>query len=330
MVPSPRPRSVTHTPPPPSKRGPGRAGPWIAFAAAASSLWLAAAGRGAGLQPAAAQKPSAEYVGSDTCQGCHEDLFGPFQKSPHHRIETDKRRGFEGRACESCHGPGSKHAETSSAADILNPAKLAPAAADQGCLRCHLNQPTQLGRLQGGHARSRVACVACHSVHKGFAKLAPRQAAAVNRGCAACHTAEWAEFQRPHRHKLPEAVMSCVDCHNPHGNFLPGSAQTVAANEPGCFKCHADKRGPFAFEHPPVRLQGCRTCHEPHGSANPRLLTRHEQRFVCLECHANVGLTGNAGGVPPAFHDLASARFRNCTICHTKIHGSYADRALRR
>jgi len=324
MVPSPRPRSVTHTPPPPSKRGPGRAGPWSAFAAVAASCLLL------GVPPRAApQKPPAEFVGSETCQGCHEDLFGPFSKSAHQRIETDQRRGWEGRACESCHGPGGKHAESSAAADILNPAKMAPAAADQGCLMCHLNQSTRVGRLQGGHARSQVACVACHSVHQGPARLGPTRAA-VNRACAACHTSEWAEFQRPHRHKLPEGAMSCVDCHNPHGTFLPGSLRTVAANEPGCFKCHADKRGPFAFEHPPARLQGCRTCHQPHGSANPRMLIRHEQRFLCLECHSNVGLTGNAGGPPPAFHDLRSSRYRNCTICHTKIHGSYVDRALRR
>jgi len=326
MLPSPRPRQTTHTPPPPSKRRPGRAGFRYGFAAAAASFCLAFNVQAA---PQAAQT-APEYVGSDTCQGCHEDLFAPFKKTPHQRIETDKRRGWEGRACESCHGPGSKHAESSSAADILNPAKLAPVTADQGCLKCHRNQPTHVGRLNGGHARSQVACVACHSIHKGPDKLLPRQAAAINSGCATCHTAEWAEFQRPHRHKLPEGAMSCVDCHNPHGGFLPGSVRTVAANEPGCFRCHADKRGPFAFEHPSVRLQGCRACHEPHGSANPRMLTRHEQRFVCLECHANVGLTGNAGGLPPAFHDLRSARYRNCTICHTKIHGSYVDRSLRR
>lgn len=323
MVLSPRPRNATYTPPPLGWE-PGRAGLRRAFAAVAANVVLAATLLGT------SQKPAPGYAGSDTCQGCHEDLFKPFQKGPHYQVETDKRRGWEGRACESCHGPGAKHAESSSAQDILNPAKLAPAAADQGCLKCHLHQPTQVGRLQGGHARSRVACVACHAIHKGPEKLVPRQAAAISRNCAACHTAEWAQFQRPHHHQLPEGAMSCVDCHNPHGGVLPGSVRTVAANEPGCFKCHADKRGPFAFEHPSVRLEGCRACHEPHGSANPRLLTRPEVRLVCLECHANVGVAGQAGGVPPAFHDLRSARFRNCTICHTKIHGSYVDRALRR
>ena len=65
-------------------------------------------------------------------------------------------------------------------------------------------------------------------------------------------------------------------------------AQTFAANEPGCFKCHGDKRGPFTFEHAPVRFESCATCHEPHGSANPRMLTRPVVQQVCLECHANL------------------------------------------
>ena len=64
--------------------------------------------------------------------------------------------------------------------------------------------------------------------------------------------------------------------------------QSFAANEPGCFNCHGDKRGPFTFEHAPVRFEGCQACHEPHGSANPRMLTRANVRFVCLECHANL------------------------------------------
>ncbi|HOL73859.1 MAG TPA: cytochrome c3 family protein, partial [Bryobacteraceae bacterium] len=82
--------------------------------------------------------------------------------------------------------------------------------------------------------------------------------------------------------------------------------------------------------HAPVQLEGCGTCHEPHGSANPRMLTRSEVRFVCLECHSNITAGKTIGGVPPAFHDIRSPRFQNCTICHTKIHGSYVDPGLER
>ncbi|MGB7722514.1 MAG: hypothetical protein WBL65_21620, partial [Bryobacteraceae bacterium] len=37
--------------------------------------------------PPAAIQP-AEYVGSQTCQMCHEDLFNAFQKNPHQQVET--------------------------------------------------------------------------------------------------------------------------------------------------------------------------------------------------------------------------------------------------
>ncbi len=124
--------------------------------------------------------------------------------------------------------------------------------------------------------------------------------------------------------------MSCDDCHNPHGSFLPHSIRTFAANEAACFRCHGDKRGPFVYEHLPVRTDGCPACHEMHGSANPRMLIRHEVRLVCLECHANVGVQPTLGGLPPAFHDLRSGRFQNCTICHIKIHGSNVDAVLER
>ena len=75
---------------------------------------------GAPASPPPDNKP-AEYVGSTTCQMCHEDIFNAFQKNPHQVVETDKKRGWETKACESCHGPGSKHAESVSAADIRNP-----------------------------------------------------------------------------------------------------------------------------------------------------------------------------------------------------------------
>jgi DmsE family decaheme c-type cytochrome len=285
----------------------------------------------------ASPKP-ATVVGSDTCAACHDEIAKAFQTNPHEAVEKGVRPQWKGKACESCHGPGSVHAETADKKDIRNPATLPPAQADKICLGCHLNQPTQAGRIQSGHARNQVSCTSCHSVHKaGGTQMVARTAHAVNQLCQGCHIQEWASFQRPYKHKLPEGAMSCVYCHNPHGTLLlPRMLQTVSANEPGCFKCHGDKRGPFAYEHAPVRLEGCTACHEPHGSANPRMLTRHEVRFVCLECHANKPaptvqtLPPTLGGIPPAFHDLGNPRYRNCTLCHVKIHGSQIDRGLLR
>ena len=86
--------------------------------------------------------------------------------------------------------------------------------------------------------------------------------------------------------------MACTDCHNPHGTFAPswrmGRSPSLVdqalANEETCIGCHSDKRGPFAFEHPPVRVEGCEMCHAPHGSTNSRLLRRPVVFTLCLEC----------------------------------------------
>jgi DmsE family decaheme c-type cytochrome len=218
------------------------------------------------------------------------------------------------------------------AADIRQPAKIKPAETDRVCLTCHLNQQTHVGRINSSHAKNQVSCVMCHSVHKhGPEGLVTRRAADLNALCAQCHQSAWASFQKPYKHPVSQGAMTCVDCHNPHGSVLPTAIRAANANEPGCFKCHSDKRGPFVFEHAPVRLEGCTACHQPHGSANPRMLTRAQVRFVCLECHANLPgpatpVNGTVGTVPPALHDLRSPRFQNCNLCHQKVHGSNVNR----
>lgn len=273
-----------------------------------------------------------EYVGSQMCQTCHEDIYNNYRKSAHTFVETDKRGGWAEHGCESCHGPGAAHAGSADATAIRNPAKLQPAQTDQLCLGCHGNTSKHSERIQSGHAKSAVSCTSCHSMHaRGPAGLVLRAPNDVNAQCSSCHLTPRAQFNKPAHHKIPEGSMTCVDCHNPHGSVRPSMIQTSAANDAGCIKCHGDKRGPFTYEHAPVRQEGCGACHESHGSANPRMLNRPEVRQVCLECHANIpGPAQREGVVPPAFHDLRSPRYANCTVCHQKIHGSHTDRNLLR
>jgi DmsE family decaheme c-type cytochrome len=291
---------------------------------------------GQSAKPAPAKPAPKEYVGSAVCQACHDDIFNSFQKDPHQIIDTDKKRKREDHACESCHGPGSMHIETVSVDDILNPVKLTAARSDEICLGCHRNQPAHSGRIQTGHAGSRIACTSCHHMHaKEPLKLVARTTRSINEQCSACHTNIAAAFQRPYAHRIPQNAMSCTDCHNPHdrGNF--NLAGYIHTSEPGCLTCHVNLKGPFTYEHAPMKTEGCQACHEPHGSANPKMLTRADVRFVCLECHANLpqqspGVASAIGVVPPAFHDLRSPRYQNCTVCHQKIHGSHVDRYLTR
>ena len=274
-----------------------------------------------------AQDLPAGYAGTETCVICHEETGASFSSNPHHAIDTAERFSeWQGRGCESCHGAGAPHTESLDAADIFAFKGPQRSRVNETCLSCHTGDETHRGRLMGSHDRNGVDCLSCHGVHAASER--PLLTAKSDALCSSCHVSERAAFNRPFRHRLQEQAIACVDCHNPHGGLPGPPVRRVSANEPVCLKCHADKRGPFPFEHAPVRLEPCSTCHEPHGSSNPRMLVRHDVSQLCLECHA--GSLSTLGGFPPAFHDLRSARFQNCTVCHSKIHGSHVSRDLLR
>ena len=235
------------------------------------------------------------WIGPEDCQLCHEDM--------------PKRTAVKAHtACTGCHSGGEKHAESADPKDIHKPV-------DKTCGGCHKTQ-------RAGHAHGTVGCGSCHAVHSATPGAVK---ASVNERCATCHTDVMAQFLKPHAHKVQQGVATCLDCHNPHQQ----RTQTALASK--CYGCHGDKRGPFAFEHAPVRTEGCQACHEPHGSVNPRMLTRQNVQTQCLECHSGLGVKRDvAGGVPPAFHDLRTARYRSCTACHSKVHGSHTNRTLLR
>src|SRR5205085_2207284 len=62
----------------------------------------------------------------------------------------------------------------------------------------------------------------------------------------------------------------------------PAMLRNPSINEQ-CTSCHADKRGPYVFEHPPVE-ENCASCHNPHGSSHSKLLHEHTPN-LCQECH---------------------------------------------
>jgi DmsE family decaheme c-type cytochrome len=269
----------------------------------------------------AAQPPQtgSEYAGSEVCASCHSDVYERFQKNPHQVLQTLAKKGWQGKACEACHGPGAVHAETADASKIRSFHRMTPTEITGVCLNCHARLEEHAGFMSGAHGRSQVSCTECHRIHEagqGVHLWAVRS----DQLCMRCHRETESSFNKPFRHKYQEGAIHCVDCHQPHGGLNPRQVRLANGNEVACFKCHTDKRGPFVFEHPPVRMEGCRACHEPHGSVNPKLLTRNRVYQLCLECHSTS--TGVLADQPPAFHDIRSPRFQNCTTCHLRIHGS--------
>jgi DmsE family decaheme c-type cytochrome len=105
----------------------------------------------------------------------------------------------------------------------------------------------------------------------------------------------------------------------------PRMMEQAMNTESPCLKCHMDKRGPFVYEHPPVRVEGCETCHNPHGSMNAKLLRRPVVFTLCLECHngaASFGTRNNGVPLQSNKHNMLDPKFQKCTTCHISIHGS--------
>jgi len=287
--------------------------------------------------PAAPSQPApSPYIGSKACKTCHPDIYSTFYRNPHYRLEAGTEPA-EHAACENCHGPGRAHVEAHGGKTTIPNAfsLMKPEAVADTCLACHAKDVNRANIRRSQHTLNGFVCTTCHSIHRS---PTPKfLLARLQRDlCYGCHADVRAQFQMPGKHRVNEGFMQCTDCHNPHGTPAPdwrmGSrphmVQQALSNEEPCLKCHVDKRGPFTFEHPAVRVDGCEICHAPHGSTNPRLLRRPVIFTLCLECHnglGNFGRTNTGDPLTPQSHNMLLARFRNCTTCHVRIHGSNAD-----
>jgi DmsE family decaheme c-type cytochrome len=271
-----------------------------------------------------------------------------FDRSAHGRLATFEQNALPPR-CESCHGPGSKHAESGDAADIRSFKEIGVPEAADTCLSCH-RQDHAIEWAGSEHAQSGVGCTSCHRIHQSR-EVAPglmraegmtttHATAPARRGslskeqpqlCYDCHKEQRAQFMSSSHHPVREGLMTCTSCHQPHGRNQ-GMLKTDERVNDLCYTCHTNKQGPFVFEHAPVE-EDCRTCHNPHGTVANNLLKQGEP-FLCLQCHelhfhsARLAPSGPAS-LPAASSNnpLGSVSFMasyntRCTNCHNRIHGS--------
>ena len=115
--------------------------------------------------------------------------------------------------------------------------------------------------------------------------------------------------------------MACSDCHNVHDGNNDFLLVEDNVNDT-CYSCHAEKRGPFLWEHAPV-TEDCTLCHRPHGSNHPALLTKRAP-LLCQQCHSASGHPAVAY-TSEELDSSRNARFlmsRGCQTCHAQVHGS--------
>ena len=285
-------------------------------------------------------------IGRD-CQQCHKLVVQTFPLDAHGKSAkflTDSRAA----SCEICHRNSEKHAETSTRTKMGEPADSPanPSAREtnDACLTCHSRDNTHFTWTGGQHDRNDMSCLSCHSIH--HAKLLstissdfgdkPESEVAelintrlpehllsrptVEETCLGCHVEQRkALFQRSthlFRTELRNMKVGCTSCHNPHGGEAGKMLAEYTVNNL-CYTCHAEKRGPFLWDHPPVR-ENCLNCHSPHGSNNPKLLTARVH-LLCQQCHIHM-LPRHSTTAGQAL-DIWSIN-RGCANCHGQVHGS--------
>ena len=180
------------------------------------------------------------------------------------------------------------------------------------CLSCHERGDRTYWNGSIHESRA-VACTECHTVMVPVSRKFALKTKTELETCFQCHKDQRAKIFRSAHMPVREGKITCSNCHNPHGSATEALLKENSIND-NCYKCHAEKRGPFLFEHAPVR-QNCLSCHDPHGS-NTEYMLKVSRPRLCAECHGfgHGGLTQGPRSV--------ETFGRSCQNCHTAIHGS--------
>lgn len=289
------------------------------------------AGSATGVASAEATAPPgspATRVGSAVCRACHTVEADHWANTIHARVfEFRPRNELQAGSCEACHGPGSDHvADPESGAGIVafTRGSATPVARqNEMCLQCHAGGE-RLYWPGSPHEGQDLGCSDCHNPMAETSARGLLRARSVNLTCFGCHPEKSVEFRKRSHMPLHEGKINCADCHNPHGSHTDPLLRADSIPQL-CHQCHPDKRGPFLWEHPPVR-ENCLECHAPHGSNHESLLVSPAP-FLCQRCHGQItfghpdSLISRGNLADGSFPD-PRALGRSCTNCHIQIHGS--------
>lgn len=200
-------------------------------------------------------------------------------------------------ACEDCHGPGSRHAETQEAADIVQPAN-AVAAGLAACARCHGPRQPLFPLLDQDH-QFRVG----DSYDERYDPIVITLPSGSSSDFFADGRPSTSSFE--YQAMLQSACFrkggaTCLTCHTaPHAEH--GHAELRADPDALCRKCHADIEPAAHSHHKGGRAQQCISCHMPpvvsgvldHFADHtidvpaPQTTEKHHVPNACGVCHAD-------------------------------------------
>lgn len=179
--------------------------------------------------------PGATFIGSQSCAECHENITREFPTASHARLRAHGPNA-QNIGCESCHGPGSLHAQSGGERNtIINPDR-----SPEVCFQCHLDMKARFNLAHSHPVHDgKVSCSDCHDPHHGSAiKGGGFNLTTETDTCTKCHVAQRGPFVFEH-----EAVREgCTTCHDPHGTV--NDKMLVQRNQNLCLKCHFQQQVP--------------------------------------------------------------------------------------
>lgn len=276
----------------------------------------------------------ATYVGEKVCIQCHQVENKHFGHTAHAKAFRQNPRSTQERhVCEACHGPGSKHVpeEANKRREFIigytREWRTPIETQNAQCLGCHKGGQ-RLHWSGSTHATNQLSCSDCHNPMARLSATGLLKREGITQTCETCHQQQRLEFTKRSHMPVHEGKMSCEDCHNPHGSPTRPMLKADTVNDL-CYQCHAEKRGPFIWEHAPAK-ESCLTCHLPHGSNQDKLLVL-TRPFLCQQCHQGghqaqflsaADLTPNAVNGGGQYGGNNRILGRSCQNCHSQIHGS--------
>ena len=216
---------------------------------------------------------------------------------------------------------------------VMAPPKVPGAqyTGSKACADCHEGITTQFHDTTHSHLVASSAkppelgCESCHGPASEHVRSGGEDGTIVNNAqlCASCHQDVQARFNMTSHHPVTEGIVGCISCHDAHGS----KQATLTSTNARCTSCHQEVRGPHVFEHVPA-AENCTNCHNPHGSPMRKMLVAAEP-MLCLQCHSLANIRHSQTAASSNGSAISGAALRQCSSCHSQIHGSSQDEHLR-
>lgn len=239
------------------------------------------------------------------CLDCHTTGLRVRFDRPGHTLTTEF--ADPGVACESCHGPGGRHADSLDAADIVHPGKVAPQVALDLCAQCHGPRNPLFPMLDSEHRFRAGERYEDHFQPLVVVNGAERSGDYFADGRPKTSSFEYQALLQSRCFR--KGQLTCLSCHAaPHADHgenelkpVAGATSTAALADASCRGCHGQiaAMAEQHSRHKSAAATRCVACHMPkvvtgvldHFADHaidipvPDNTVAHQIPSACGECH---------------------------------------------